>query len=545
MPFPRSFRALAPLLCALLYPQIHANPVDVTIRTVREQMRFDVKEFKVPVGSRVRLHFQNEDSLPHNVLVCLPREVCEPNASEDNGLEVAQAAWALGAEGPAQQWIPKHPRVFVATSMLDGGRDETIEFDAPARAGRYPFVCTFPGHAMLMFGTMHVQADVAGLRDLRYTMFRTGALKAFPDFDAIRAHPIQSGTLPDGLIDATPVAIADHYAMEFTATLPVAADGDYTFTLAADKGTQLFIDGTLVVDHRTGHSARAIKSGTVPLRAGDRTIVMRYWHQLGDDPEVSLVWSGPGFEENPLSRLNLVERKRQNDGDRLEGMQLRPDREPIVYRNYLADLPHGGFAVGFPGGANFSWNPETCSVSSLWAGDFLDVKAHRVSRGIGAIKPAGFDVVRLPPIPGFLEDTSAPTQPEVRFLGHRFDAQRAPVFRYRFRDSIVEESWTSSGEVTKDNLVLTRTVHLKNPGRATSELWLRLAAHRRLSLTPEGLSLDERIRVTVSGGEIELRDERGTPQADVRVPIRDGRAALTVEYRWLSTSAKAAAAHAH
>src|SRR5690606_5545330 len=202
----------------------------------------------------------------------------------------------------------------------------------------------------LMFGTMHVQANVAGLQDLRYTIYRTGPLKAFPDFEEIRPNVIHSGTLPDGLIEAAPIAIADHYAIEFTATLPIPEDGDYTFSLAADKGTQLFIDGELAIDHHTGHSARAIKSGTVPLTAGDRRIIMRYWHQLGDDPEASLVWSGPGFEERVLSRLNLVERKRQNDGDRLAGMHLNPTAgEAVFYRNFLADIPKGGFAVGLPG----------------------------------------------------------------------------------------------------------------------------------------------------------------------------------------------------
>lgn len=517
----------------------------MTIRTVREQMKFDVKEFKVPVGSRVRLNFKNEDTLPHNVLICLPRELCEPGATEDNGLEVAQAAWALGGDGPARQWIPKHPRVLLSTSMLAGDSEETIEFDAPTQPGRYPFVCTFPGHAMLMFGTMHVQAVVAGLQDVRYTIYRTGALKAFPNFDAIRANVLHQGALPDGLIDATPVAIRDHYAMEFTATLPIPKDGDYTFSLAADKGTQLFIDGELALDHRTGHSARAIKSGTLPLKAGDRHIVMRYWHQLGEDPEASLVWSGPGFDERALSRLNLVERKRQNDGDRLEGMHLRPTTdEAVFYRNYLADIPRGGFAVGLPGGANFSWDPETRNLSSLWAGDFLDVKAHRVSRGAGAIKPAGFDVVRVGHRSAFFRAAPSADPTLERFVGYRLTADKYPVFTYNTSGVQVEESFAVAGDVTHDNLILRRTLSIRALGDPPKDLWFQIAEHPSLSLTPGGATIDGRLIVALDGGAGELRDTSASREWIARVPINGDRATLTLTYRWPATAAKAAA-HAH
>src|SRR5690606_22371432 len=131
-------RALTICALGLLFSTLHAETIDVTIRTVREQMRFDLESFEVPPGSRVRLHFKNEDALPHNVLFCLPRARIDPDAVEDNGLEVAQAAWALGAEGHARQWIPEHPRVLVSTSMLAGDHEETIEFDAPEHTGRYP-----------------------------------------------------------------------------------------------------------------------------------------------------------------------------------------------------------------------------------------------------------------------------------------------------------------------------------------------------------------------------------------------------------------------
>lgn len=516
-------------------------PVELTLRAMREQMKYDLSVLEVPVGSRVRLHFKNDDGMAHNVLICLPRELCSPGLQEDNGLEVAQAAWALGAEGPARQWVPKHPRVLVASTMLNGGQEETIEFDAPARPGRYPYLCSFPGHAMSMYGFLHVQTPVAGLQNLRYTVYRTGALKAFPNFATLSEKVIASGPLPDGLIDARPVSVDDHYAIEFTATLPIPQDGDYTFSLAADKGTQLWIDGALAVDNRTGHSVRAVKSGKVSLQAGPRSVAFRYWHQPGDEPQATLVWRGPHFDERALSRINLVELKRQNDGDRLEGMSLRPEaNEPVFYHNYLADLPLGGYAVGFPGGANLSWDSRSMNLSSVWTGDFLDVKAHRTFRGAGAIKPAGTDLQRPAPGRAFPESAG-----ELRYLGYRFDAARRPLFRYRLGALAVTETYDATGKATDRTLTLTRTLHFQGP--PPTGLTLRLAtAGPGITLQPDGVVLDGQLRI--SARDTAPLPASGSAQTGVHVPIRfsGDSAQIVIDYRWLAPTLRPADLnHAH
>lgn len=40
--------------------------------------------------------------------------------------------------------------------MLDNGQSEVLEFNAPDKPADYEFVCTFPGHYMLMRGIMKV-----------------------------------------------------------------------------------------------------------------------------------------------------------------------------------------------------------------------------------------------------------------------------------------------------------------------------------------------------------------------------------------------------
>ena len=46
---------------------------------------------------------------------------------------------------------------MVYTDVVNPGEKFTIYFKAPATKGNYPFVCTFPGHWMVMNGTLLVQ----------------------------------------------------------------------------------------------------------------------------------------------------------------------------------------------------------------------------------------------------------------------------------------------------------------------------------------------------------------------------------------------------
>ena len=56
------------------------------------------------------------------------------------------------AAGPNTRWLPVgDARVFGATTLIGPGESAYAEFTAPD-AGKYQFVCTFPGHNFTMFG---------------------------------------------------------------------------------------------------------------------------------------------------------------------------------------------------------------------------------------------------------------------------------------------------------------------------------------------------------------------------------------------------------
>lgn len=124
-----------------------ADLTHVRINTIVEKMKYDVATFEVKAGQNVKVEFVNPDFMPHNIVFV------EPGAADS----IANAAIALGAQGFAKQFIPDDERIFAASKLVDNKKSETLAFKAPEKPGSYQYVCTFPGHALLMRGEMIVK----------------------------------------------------------------------------------------------------------------------------------------------------------------------------------------------------------------------------------------------------------------------------------------------------------------------------------------------------------------------------------------------------
>ena len=118
----------------------------IVIRTVSEEMRYDKPTFTVRAGQKVKVWFENDDFMPHNLVIG------EPGSMD----EIGEAADALGAAGFDAAFIPDNDKVIVATSLLSFEDYEVLEFTAPANAGIYDVLCTFPGHR----GSMNARMEV-------------------------------------------------------------------------------------------------------------------------------------------------------------------------------------------------------------------------------------------------------------------------------------------------------------------------------------------------------------------------------------------------
>jgi azurin len=118
----------------------------IVIRTVPEEMRYDIKSFTVKAGSSVKLWFDNPDFMPHNLVIG------QPGSAE----EIGPAAEALGAQGFALGFIPDNDKIIAYSKLINYQESELMEFTVPDKPGNYDFVCTFPGHWRLMRGIMKV-----------------------------------------------------------------------------------------------------------------------------------------------------------------------------------------------------------------------------------------------------------------------------------------------------------------------------------------------------------------------------------------------------
>lgn len=121
--------------------------------TGNDQMKYDVTAFTVHPGQEVHLTFQNKGTLPINTM---GHDLVILNSGENYqtfGGEVATNGGSLD-----NGYLPSalSNRVFAHTKVLGPGEKQTITFTAPA-AGEYPYLCTFPGHFVLMHGVMTVK----------------------------------------------------------------------------------------------------------------------------------------------------------------------------------------------------------------------------------------------------------------------------------------------------------------------------------------------------------------------------------------------------
>jgi azurin len=85
--------------------------------------------------------------MQHNLLIVKPKAVDE----------VGQMAARLGISGNKVQYVPNSDKVLFHTQILQPSSSESIYFEVPPFEGTYGFVCTMPGHYMVMRGKMIVK----------------------------------------------------------------------------------------------------------------------------------------------------------------------------------------------------------------------------------------------------------------------------------------------------------------------------------------------------------------------------------------------------
>ena len=121
----------------------------VNIGSLGSEMKYDVEEFTVKAGSKVKIILKNNTPLEfmgemqHNIVIF---------KDESAAPEIIKLAESyFGGDAPDDN------RILAKSILIDKQEETTIEFDAPKKPGRYLYVCTYIAHAGSMRGYMIVE----------------------------------------------------------------------------------------------------------------------------------------------------------------------------------------------------------------------------------------------------------------------------------------------------------------------------------------------------------------------------------------------------
>ena len=132
------------------------NPYSKSIKDARaiqidagQNLSYVQRTITVKAGESIKLTFNNPDVVPHNLVLV------KPGALETVGQEANRLV--ADPEAVTHHYVPKSNDVLVYTDIVQPDTRGTIYFKAPSAKGRYPYLCTFPGHWMVMNGVMIVE----------------------------------------------------------------------------------------------------------------------------------------------------------------------------------------------------------------------------------------------------------------------------------------------------------------------------------------------------------------------------------------------------
>lgn len=112
-------------------------------------LQFVQKELRAKAGEQLSLIFKNPDVVPHNWMLAKPGTL--------QTIGNLANLMITDPQGLARHYVPNSKDVIVYTDMTNPKGEFTIHFTAPKEKGDYPYLCTFPGHWMVMNGVLKVE----------------------------------------------------------------------------------------------------------------------------------------------------------------------------------------------------------------------------------------------------------------------------------------------------------------------------------------------------------------------------------------------------
>ena len=123
------------------------NAKNVRIES-RDNLQFSTKVLEVTAGEKIKLTFANPDVVPHNWALIRPGSLEKIGALTNKLVNDPDAF--------LRHYVPQSDDVICYTDIVEPKGEFSIYFVAPSEPGKYPYLCTFPGHWMVMNGELIV-----------------------------------------------------------------------------------------------------------------------------------------------------------------------------------------------------------------------------------------------------------------------------------------------------------------------------------------------------------------------------------------------------
>lgn len=137
----KTVKFLAVVLVAALGGIAQAQQAKAIEVTANDQMKYSVTSIEAAPGQALEITLKNVGTIPkaamgHNMVILKP------------GTDVTAFATAAMSHADKGYLPPEFAdKVVAATQILGPNESETLKVALP-EAGEYPFVCSFPGHAL-------------------------------------------------------------------------------------------------------------------------------------------------------------------------------------------------------------------------------------------------------------------------------------------------------------------------------------------------------------------------------------------------------------
>ena len=133
----------------LTYKIFQKNVRDITIDINTSTLEFNTRAFVAYAGEKLRITLKNPSGMQHNMVVVKKKHLQSfGKKSEKYGLNLKAAE---------NSYVPPNSdEVIFFSPVVSAGHNAVFEAKVPNKVGSYPYICTIPGHWVIMQGIMNV-----------------------------------------------------------------------------------------------------------------------------------------------------------------------------------------------------------------------------------------------------------------------------------------------------------------------------------------------------------------------------------------------------